>query len=102
MVAGLIGVPMGSYISQALIKRFPTIDPLLCAFGLLLSVPLLAGAMLVVSFNATAAYTLVFFGELALNLNWAIVADILLVRLKNHFHFKFYVHFFSFKIFFFF
>ncbi|KAL5289149.1 SPNS3 family protein [Megaselia abdita] len=78
MVAGLIGVPMGSYISQALIKRFPTIDPLLCAFGLLLSVPLLAGAMLVVSYNATAAYTLVFFGELALNLNWAIVADILL------------------------
>lgn len=84
MVAGLIGVPMGSYVSQALIKRFPTIDPLLCAFGLLLSVPLLAGAMLVVSFNATAAYTLVFFGELALNLNWAIVADILLVR---HLHF---------------
>lgn len=80
MVAGLIGVPMGSYVSQALIKRFPTIDPLLCAFGLLLSVPLLAGAMLVVSFNANAAYTLVFFGELALNLNWAIVADILLVR----------------------
>ena len=84
MVSGIIGVPLGSYLSQILIKRFPRIDPILCAIGLILSAPLFAGAMIMVSASATAAYVIVFFGQLALNLNWAIVADILLVRNKTY------------------
>ncbi|XP_055916682.1 protein spinster isoform X2 [Eupeodes corollae] len=78
MVSGIIGVPLGAYLSRALVKRVPTADPLICAFGLFFSIPLMAGAMIIVSKNSTAAYTMVFFGELALNLNWAIVADMLL------------------------
>lgn len=78
MTTGIIGVPLGSYLSQRFNRKYPRADPYICAVGLILSAPLLAGAMLTVSANATLAYVLIFFGELALNLNWAIVADILL------------------------
>uniref|UniRef100_A0A1Q3FX49 Putative sugar transporter/spinster transmembrane protein n=2 Tax=Culex tarsalis TaxID=7177 RepID=A0A1Q3FX49_CULTA len=78
MTTGIIGVPLGSYLSQRFNRKYPRADPYICAVGLIVSAPLLAGAMLTVSVNATLAYVLVFFGELALNLNWAIVADILL------------------------
>ncbi|XP_017839195.1 protein spinster isoform X2 [Drosophila busckii] len=78
MIAGLIGVPLGAILSQYIVKRLPTADPVICAFGLLLSAPLLTGACLLVSSNSLGTYFLIFFGQLALNLNWAIVADILL------------------------
>lgn len=78
MISGIVGVPLGSYLSQRLNKKNPRADPIICMVGLLLSAPLIAGAMLLITANATAAYVLVFFGELALNLNWAIVADMLL------------------------
>ncbi|XP_070134669.1 protein spinster isoform X1 [Drosophila bipectinata] len=78
MMAGLIGVPLGSFLSQFLKKRYPTADPIICAFGLLLSAPLLTGACLLVNGNSAGTYVLIFFGQLALNLNWAVVADILL------------------------
>lgn len=42
----------------------------------------MAGAMILVTANSTITYILIFFAELSLNLNWAIVADILLVS-KN-------------------
>lgn len=85
MVSGIIGVPLGIILAQKYKKKYTRIDPIICGIGLLISAPLILGAMLVVSVNTPAAYALVFFGELALNLNWAIVADILLVRnmLKN-------------------
>ncbi|XP_055384672.1 protein spinster [Condylostylus longicornis] len=78
MVAGILGVPLGSYFSTVLVKRYPTVDPLICAFGLLISVPLLAAAMILVSKSAIAAYILVFVGELFLNMNWAVVCDMTL------------------------
>lgn len=80
MIAGIIGVPLGSFLSTKLVKGFPTADPLICAFGLILSIPLMTGAMILVSDNTVATYILIFFGQLSLNMNWAIVADILLVR----------------------
>ncbi|XP_055626651.1 protein spinster isoform X3 [Toxorhynchites rutilus septentrionalis] len=78
MTTGIIGVPLGSYLSQRFNRKYPRADAYICALGLILSAPLLAGGMLMVTANTTLAYVLVFFGELALNLNWAIVADILL------------------------
>lgn len=80
MLSGIIGVPLGAYLAQRLRKRHPRADPVICGFGLLISAPCIVAAMLLVSVNAPAAYCLIFFGEIALNLNWAIVADILLVR----------------------
>lgn len=74
---------MGTFIAQRLKKTSPRADPIICACGLIISAPMLAGSMLVVSANTTLAYLLVFFGSVALNLNWAIVADILLVRIYS-------------------
>ncbi|KAG5672595.1 hypothetical protein PVAND_002711 [Polypedilum vanderplanki] len=78
MTAGIMGVPLGAYLSTKLSKRYPRCDPVICAVGLLLSAPLLSASMIVVTVNAPLAYILVFLGEIALNLNWAIVADMLL------------------------
>lgn len=80
MVAGLIGVPMGSLLAQKLRVRWQQTDPLICAMGLLISVPLLFFATITANTDSVACYILIFFGQLSLNLNWSIVADILLVR----------------------
>ncbi|KAK7058743.1 Protein spinster 3, partial [Halocaridina rubra] len=57
---------------------FPYADPLVCGTGLLFSFPLLVGAMLLAQFNTIASYVVVFFGQLFLNMNWAVVSDIVL------------------------
>ncbi|KAF4527802.1 hypothetical protein B566_EDAN016214 [Ephemera danica] len=46
MLSGLVGVPLGSIAAQKLRTRFPRVDPLICAIGLLLSAPLLFAASL--------------------------------------------------------
>lgn len=78
MASGLIGVPLGSAIAQKLRVYWQQADPLICAVGLLISVPLLFFAMITAKTNSVLCYTLIFFGQLSLNLNWAIVADMLL------------------------
>ncbi|XP_048270706.1 protein spinster isoform X2 [Bombus affinis] len=78
MVAGLIGVPLGSLLAQKLRVRWQQTDPLICAMGLLISVPLLFFATITANTDSVACYILIFFGQLSLNLNWSIVADILL------------------------
>lgn len=85
MVSGIIGVPLGTYLTQKLKKNSCRNDPIVCACGLLISAPLLAGSMLMITASEPIAYLLVFFGEIALNLNWAIVADMLLVRMTFFF-----------------
>lgn len=80
MTAGILGVPLGSYLSTKLVKGNPRCDPVICAIGLLISAPFLAASMMVVTANSALAYTFVFLGQVALNCNWAIVADMLLVR----------------------
>lgn len=90
MLAGIIGVPLGAYLTQKLRKKSHRYDPIICACGLLISAPLLVGAMLLVNVNEPIAYGLVFVGQVALNLNWAIVADILLVRSIQFNHFLMY------------
>lgn len=87
MVSGIIGVPLGTYLAQKLKTKSHRYDPIICAGGLLISAPLLASSMIMVTADEKLAYVLVFFGEVALNLNWAIVADILLVR--SYFLFRF-------------
>ncbi|XP_017771281.1 PREDICTED: protein spinster isoform X5 [Nicrophorus vespilloides] len=80
IAAGVIGLALGCALSQSLGERWPTADPLICAGGLLVSTPLLVGAMLTCTSNSYLCYALLFLGQVALNLNWAIVADITLVR----------------------
>ncbi|XP_017479959.1 PREDICTED: protein spinster isoform X2 [Rhagoletis zephyria] len=85
MVAGLIGVPLGPVLSRAVASYKNNADPLVCAYGIFFSSLFLAAAMLLVTKYVIASYVLMFVGQLCLNLNWALVADILLVRetLKN-------------------
>ncbi|XP_069973110.1 protein spinster isoform X1 [Penaeus vannamei] len=78
MTAGLIGVPLGSFTGQKLRIKFPFADPLVCGVGLLISVPLIIGAMVLAEFNTVVSYVVVFFGQVFLNLNWAVVSDIVL------------------------
>jgi MFS transporter, Spinster family, sphingosine-1-phosphate transporter len=86
MVSGIIGVPLGATLAQKLRVNYPRADPLICATGLLISAPLLFGASLLAASNSSLCFFLVFLGEVALNLNWSIVADILLVSHETCFY----------------
>ncbi|XP_041979206.1 protein spinster isoform X4 [Aricia agestis] len=76
MVSGLLGVPLGAWLGAALVKRYPRAHPVICASGLLISAPAMCAAMFLCESYFYAPFVLMFIGELALNLNWAIVADI--------------------------
>lgn len=89
MVSGLVGVPLGSMLAQRLRAQYPRIDPMICAVGLLVSAPLLFAASLSATVNGSVCYTLIFFGEIFLNLNWSIVADMLLVSTHRIFFISF-------------
>lgn len=80
MASGLVGVPLGAWLGAALVRRCGRAHALLCGAGLLLSAPAMAAAMLLADHCFYAPFALMFVGELALNLNWAIVADMSLVR----------------------
>lgn len=80
MSAGLIGVPLGSYLAQHFRPTVPKIDPQICALGLFISAPFVYLAILVAPTHGNWCYTFVFLAQVALNLTWSIVADILLVR----------------------
>ncbi|XP_026772324.1 protein spinster homolog 1 [Pangasianodon hypophthalmus] len=77
-VTGVLGVAMGGAVSQRLRKRTPRADPLVCAAGLLLAAPFLYLSIIFAQGSTIATYVFIFFGEMFLSMNWAIVADILL------------------------
>ncbi|XP_049850079.1 protein spinster [Schistocerca gregaria] len=78
MFSGLVGVPLGSCLAQFLRPRYPRVDPMICAIGLLISAPLLFIASLLAESSISVCYIFIFFGEVFLNLNWSVVADMLL------------------------
>ena len=83
MLSGIVGVPLGSILSTKLKQKYPRADPIICACGLLLSAAFLAVGMFTANVSIYVAFFALFLGEVALNLNWSIVADILLVRKFN-------------------
>ncbi|CAG0913531.1 unnamed protein product [Notodromas monacha] len=78
MISGILGVPLGAFIAQKLRPKWDKTDPMVCAIGLLLSAPFLFFASICAEYNTPGTFALIFFGELFLNLNWSVVADILL------------------------
>lgn len=78
MMSGIVGVPLGMVLSTSLKARFPRADPLICGVGVVLSTFFLSLGMFLTDTNIYATFTLLFIGEVTLNLNWSIVADILL------------------------
>lgn len=81
MLAGIAGVALGSILSNQLKAYWATADPVICGIGLLLSAPLLLGSTYAATQNPIICFVLLFLGQLTLNLNWAIVCDIVLVRI---------------------
>lgn len=79
MLAGLIGVPLGSGLAQRLRLVYSTSDPQICAFGLITSAPFVYLALRVAPFSTNWCFFFVFLAEVTLNLCWSIVADMLLV-----------------------
>ena len=79
MVSGMIGVPLGALLSTRLREKYPRSDPLICGLGLILSSVFIFMAFFMARNDVLRGFALVFVGEVALNLNWSIVADILLV-----------------------
>jgi hypothetical protein len=83
VLAGILGVLVGSLLGQRLRRDYPTADPLVCGVGLLLSAPFMVSTLILASgASAITTFTLMFYGQLFLNLNWSLVADITLVKIK--------------------
>ncbi|XP_019880844.2 protein spinster isoform X3 [Aethina tumida] len=78
MLAGIVGLTLGAMLSQWLKPTYPKIDPVICGVGLMLSAPLLLAATYASTSHTVLCYVLLFLGQVTLNLNWAIVCDILL------------------------
>ncbi|XP_021173535.2 protein spinster homolog 3 isoform X1 [Fundulus heteroclitus] len=78
VVTGILGGALGTTLSRYFRDKVTHADPLICAVGMLGSVPCLFITIFVASSSIPATYVFIFFGELLLSLNWAVLADILL------------------------
>ena len=79
MLSGVIGVPLGSVMARRLRPINPSVDPLICAYGLIISSPFIYFSLIAVRYSASLCYFLIFMAEVTLNLTWSIVADMILV-----------------------
>ena len=83
ILAGLIGVGIGSgtahYFKN---KNYKKSDPIVCAVGIFIAIPFAFGALASTSWSTQSirilSWILLFFTEVFLSMNWAIVTDILL------------------------
>ncbi|GBM18858.1 Protein spinster 1 [Araneus ventricosus] len=77
-IAGIVGVIIGSFASTYLRRFNAKADPLICAYGVLASVPLIFSGVVVSEYSVISSWVLIFLGEVCLCVNWTIVADMLL------------------------
>ncbi|CAL1289989.1 unnamed protein product [Larinioides sclopetarius] len=77
-IAGIVGVIIGSSASTYLRRFNAKADPLICAYGVLASVPLIFAGVVVSEYSVISSWVLIFIGEVCLCVNWTIVADMLL------------------------
>merc|ERR1712025_43003 len=78
MMSGIVGVPLGMVLSTKLKAKYPRADPVICAVGILASAVFLLLGLALANQNIFACFAFIFHGEVALNLNWSIIADMLL------------------------
>lgn len=74
---GLFGSFFGCGASVVYKKFNPRADPLVCAFGLLTSIPFLFSSILFSKSNILVSWILMFFGVFFLSLDWSIIGIIL-------------------------
>lgn len=77
-LAGIIGVVIGSGGAQWYRLRNPRADPLICAFGILISVPFAFFGIVIAHKSASLSWITIFIAITFLCVNWTLVADILL------------------------
>ena len=87
MIAGIVGVLIGSLTSQILRLRMQSfsIDPIICATGLIASVPALVGGIYLTHYSVIFALIAGFVGQVFLNMNWAIVSDICMYVIPSYY-----------------
>lgn len=83
VLAGLIGVGIGSGAAHYFKNRnYKKSDPIVCAVGIFIAIPFAFGALASTSWSTQSirilSWILLFFTEVFLSMNWAIVTDILL------------------------
>lgn len=78
MLSGVVGVPLGMILSTKLKPKYPRADPIICGVGILISAVFLTLGMILCDTHIVLTFLFIFIGEVALNLNWSIVADMLL------------------------
>uniref|UniRef100_A0A8C6TKX6 Spinster homolog 3 (Drosophila) n=1 Tax=Neogobius melanostomus TaxID=47308 RepID=A0A8C6TKX6_9GOBI len=78
VVTGILGVCIGAGLSRFFRNRVGYADPVICAVGMLGSVPFLIATIFTASVSIPAAYVFIFLTEIMLSMNWPILADILL------------------------
>ncbi|VEN36233.1 unnamed protein product [Callosobruchus maculatus] len=78
MLAGVAGLSLGAMLSQWLKPTYRRCDPVICGCGLIFSAPFLLATTYACTRDTLLCYVLLFIGQVLLNLNWAIVSDILL------------------------
>jgi len=78
MLSGIVGVPLGMTLSTQLKAKYPRVDPLVCGGGLMISAVFLLLGLALANQNIFACFAFIFLGSVALNLNWSIIADMLL------------------------
>ena len=76
--AGVIGLILGSGLSYVLRPRIAWIDPSICGLSMLIAAPFLFVAIAFADQFVAMTFVMVFFGELLLNMNWAVAVDIML------------------------
>ncbi|XP_077361817.1 protein spinster homolog 3 isoform X2 [Festucalex cinctus] len=78
VVSGILGVCVGTGLARWLRDKVPNADPLICAGGMLGSVPCLFISIFIATASIPATYVFVFTAEVLLSLNWSLLADMLL------------------------
>ncbi|EFX72627.1 hypothetical protein DAPPUDRAFT_308133 [Daphnia pulex] len=78
IASGLLGVVCGSVMGQKLRVQFPSADAIICGVGMICSAPFFYGLLVLSLGPIYAIYILAFLALWFINLNWALVGDILL------------------------
>lgn len=76
--AGILGVLIGTGSASWYRKRNPRADPLICGYGVFVSVPFAFFAILLARENPMLTWIFIFISITCLCLNWTLVADMLL------------------------
>lgn len=77
-VAGILGVVLGSVGAQIYRKYNARADPLLCSFGVFLSIPFTFLGLAIAKSSMPLSWVSIFIAIVALCINWTLTSDILL------------------------